>query len=168
MGEDLLIITKFEEADFDIYYSLVRKDAVMRYITGRGLTQEKALEKFNSILEVNKKEEQLGYFKLHDSCGVFIGHGKLERYGADLSQLEIGYILKEEFWGRGYGTQFCLQTLSIADKFHPELDLVGIIDPENIASKRLLQKFGFKSFFIGQEDGLPTEKLILKRHARAL
>jgi len=77
--------------------------------------------------------------------------------------LEIGYLLKEAFWGKGYGTMVCIKLLSLAEQRWPTEDVIGIIDPENMASKKLLEKFGFKRYFIGVEDDLPTEKLILKR-----
>ena len=44
----------------------------------------------------------------------------------------------------------------------------GLIHPENKASKRLLEKFGFQSYFIGEENGIPTEKLLLQKGKRKL
>jgi hypothetical protein len=41
--------------------------------------------------------------------------------------------------------------------------VIGIIDPDNAASRQLLTKFGFQSYFVGIEDEVATEKLILKR-----
>ncbi|MNL68026.1 hypothetical protein D3C87_1926870 [compost metagenome] len=57
----------------------------------------------------------------------------------------------------------CTKLLSLAEELFSTVDIIGIIDPDNAASKRLLEKFGFKSYFIGIEDDLPTEKLILKK-----
>ena len=87
----------------------------------------------------------------------------MEWYKPDETQLEIGYMLKEEFWGKGYGTMICSELLSLADTVLAKKDIIGIIDPENAASKKLLEKFGFQSYFVGIEDDLPTEKLILRR-----
>ena len=96
-----------------------------------------------------------------DTTGDFMGDCKLEWYPPDRSKLEMGYILKEEFWGKGYGTQICQKLIALADTVAPGMEIIGIIDPDNTASKRLLEKFGFKSFFIGTENSLPTEKLQL-------
>lgn len=159
-----IALQKFTEADFDIFYSLVKEDNVMRYITGKGLSWEAARKKFDSILSINREESEIGFFKVIDSDGVFLGEGKLERYPKDRSKLEVGYILKERFWGRGYGTLICAELLSLAERVGPTTDVVGIIDPGNKASKRLLEKFGFKSYFVGVEDNLPTEKLLLAKN----
>jgi len=53
--------------------------------------------------------------------------------------------------------------LALANRVAPSLNAVGIIDPENTASKKLLERFGFRSYFIGIEDGVSTEKLIYDR-----
>lgn len=164
MAKNQLTITKYTLNDFDTYYALVREDSIMRYITGKGLAVAEARNKFDEILATNDEETELGYFKIHNGDGVYIGDGKLERYRPDRSMLEIGYILKEEYWGRGYGTMICRELLTLADKVAPNTDIIGIIDPDNAASKRLLEKFGFKSFFVGVEDDLPTEKLRLAKH----
>lgn len=164
MTNDLIVLQKYIQRDFPEYYSLVNKDSVMRYVSGRGLTLKEAEEKFESIIKINKEEIEIGYFKIYNQHGQFIGDGKLEKYKRDSTQLEIGYLLKEEFWGQGYGTAICTQLLSLAEKIGPTTAVLGIIDPDNIASKKLLEKFGFKSIFVGIEDNLPTEKLILCRN----
>ncbi len=156
-------ITKYVQSDFALYHSLVKEDNVMRYISGKGLNIEEARKKFESIMEINAAEPEIGYFKIHNNEGEFIGDSKMEWCKNDRSKLEIGYLLKEAFWGKGYGTMICMKLLSLAEKGWPTVDVIGIIDPENVASKKLLENFGFKRYFIGVEDDLPTEKLILKR-----
>lgn len=160
---DLLTLKKYIPEDFEVYYTMVKDDRVMRYITGKGLTEEEARKKFDSIIRINEEENELGYFKVFDDEGKHIGDCKLERYDQDKSLLEVGYIVKKEFWGMGYGTLICERMLALADWVAPSADIVGIIDPENTASKGLLEKFNFKTYFIGIEDDLPTEKLRLSR-----
>lgn len=154
-------LQRYTAADFALFYSLVKEDSVMRYVAGQGLTWEQAQKKFNSILEVNAQDSIFGYFKIYDTAGIYMGDGKIEWNKRDHTQLEIGYILKEAYWGKGYGTQICTELLALAKKHAPTTSIIGIIDPANTASRRLLEKFGFKSYFIGVEDDLPTEKLIL-------
>lgn len=164
MTVESISLTKYTVSDFSTYYPLVKEDNVMQYITGKGLTQEEARKKFDSMIEINAKDAKIGYFKVYNSAGEFIGDAKLEWNMLDSSQLEIGYILKEVYWGKGYGSMICTKLLSLAEKLFSTVDIIGIIDPDNAASKRLLEKFGFKSYFIGVEDNLPTEKLILKKY----
>ena len=163
MTVESISLTKYVESDFSTYYPLVKEDNVMKYITGKGLTPEEARKKFDSMIEINAKDAKIGYFKVYSNAGEFIGDAKLEWNILDSSQLEIGYILKEVYWGKGYGSMICTKLLSLAEELFSTVDIIGIIDPDNAASKRLLEKFGFKSYFIGVEDNLPTEKLMLKK-----
>lgn len=163
MERNKLTYIKYTVTDFSAFETLVYDDDIMRYVSGQSLSIEQAKNKFESILAINDQEENLGYFKVYDSNNTLLGDCKLERCKEDPSKLEIGYLLKKPYWGQGYGTQFCIAMLSLANDFYPNQDIIGIIDPNNIASKKLLKKFGFEPFFIGIEDELPTEKLILKR-----
>jgi Acetyltransferases, including N-acetylases of ribosomal proteins len=163
MSDSKLSFSKYEAQDFDSYYSIVKQDEVMRYISGKGLTIGQAQAKFLSILQQGLAEESLGYFKVSKEDGVLIGDCKLVQYKLDPSILEIGYILKPEYWGKGYGAMIGREMLALADEVAPSKDIIGLIDPDNKASKKLLEKFGFITCFLGIEDDLPTEKLVLKK-----
>lgn len=158
-----LIFKKYLFEDFDSFYDLVKEDDVMKYITGKGLSDEQAKRKFESILELNQ-DPDLGYFKVIEAdTQKLLGDCKLVNYKKDPTVFEIGYLLRQEHWGKGLGTQICESMLARATALNPAKDVIGIIDPDNTASRRLLSKFGFKRFFVGIEDDMATEKLILKR-----
>ena len=136
----------------------------MKYITGKGMTREEAKIKFLSIMEINQSHPTLGYFQVLDTVShEILGECKLVFYMKDPSVFEIGYLLKSDYWKQGLGTEICKHLLALARELDSEKDIVGIIDPENAASKRLLEKFGFESYFLGVEDGTVTEKLRLKK-----
>lgn|SRR5690554_5280398 len=163
-GFDMLY-RKYVPEDFPTYFALVSQDAPMKYITGRGMRLEEAKAKFQSILEINNCHPRLGYFQVHDvDSQEIIGECKLVTYLNEPSMFEIGYLLKSEYWKQGYGTKICKHLLALAFELDPQKDIVGIIDPENAASKALLEKFGFESYFMGVEDGKATEKFRLRRH----
>ncbi|WP_313529891.1 GNAT family N-acetyltransferase [Sphingobacterium multivorum] len=156
---------KYLLEDFDAFHDLVKADDVMKYITGKGLTEEQARRKFDSILAINQ-DPDLGYFKVIEAdTQRLLGDCKLVNYKKDPTVFEIGYLLRQEHWGKGLGTQICESMLALATTLNPDKDVIGIIDPDNTASRRLLSKFGFKSFFVGIEDDIATEKLLLKRTA---
>jgi len=156
---------KYLLEDFDAFHDLVKADDVMKYITGKGLSEEQARKKFDSILEINQ-DPDLGYFKVIEADTLkLLGDCKLVNYKKDPSVFEIGYLLRKEHWGKGLGTQICESMLTLATTLNPDKDVIGIIDPDNSASRRLLNKFGFKSFFVGKEDNIATEKLMRKRTA---
>lgn len=162
MEKQRITLLKYLQEDYNTFKNLVQDDELMFYISGKGLTEKETVNKFNAIIETNEKKSELGFFKVLNQEGSYLGHCKLEPHTNDNSVLEIGYILKKENWRKGLGTNICTKLLSLAANSFPNLDIIAIIDPENLASRKLLEKFGFKSYFIGVEDNLPTEKLILK------
>lgn len=158
-----LILKKYNEADFPAYYDTVREDQVMKYITGKGMTVEQAKVKFTSIQNINNADPALGYFQVIDSeLQQNIGECKLVNYAKDPSLYEIGYLVKEAYWQKGYGTAICQQLLTLASALNSDKTVIAIINPDNLASRRLLEKFGFISYFVGTEDDIPTEKLRLQ------
>ena len=161
--ENRIAYEKYGPDDFAAYYELVKSDRVMRYVTGKGLSEASARTTFKWFLNINRLDDRLGYFKVTDTpTGTRIGECKLVHYGKGKRAFEIGYLLQEQFWRMGYGTLICEAMLSLASVIDPKKPVVGIIDPANTASRRLLEKFGFVRFFTGEEDGKATEKLIYR------
>lgn len=72
------------------------------------------------------------------------------------NEAEVEYLLMPEHWGKGYGSEIAQALVNLGtqvDKIH---SLIAIIDPENIASQRILEKQGFKWDYDGDYLGLPA------------
>ena len=154
---------KYKPTDFNNYFKLVQDDEVMKYISGHALNEEQANHKFTSILEKGSVDENLGFFKVYDEDDTLLGDCKLV-YNKHLdNSLEIGYLLRREFWRKGFGSMICEHLLSESAQKFPDFQVMAVIDPDNVASKKLLEKFNFESYWKGIENDLPTEKLKMKR-----
>ena len=57
--------------------------------------------------------------------------------------IETGYLLKPEYWGRGYATEICARMLRFGFAVTELDEIYATTDPENEASKRVLGKCGF-------------------------
>jgi len=57
-------------------------------------------------------------------------------------EIEIGFMLKRSAWGKGYATEATKRLLRFAFEETPIEELVATIDPENTASRRVLEKCG--------------------------
>ncbi|MHC5202765.1 GNAT family N-acetyltransferase [Myroides sp. LJL119] len=137
-------LQKFTQKDFDLFYSLVKDPMVMKYITGHPLSIFQAQEKFNNMLGQNQSmATTIGNFKVFNGNNEFLGHVKLVWSNFDSTKLEIGYVLKQEFWNKGYGTSICKELLRIGQQEFPDTKIIALIDPNNKASYNLLSKFGF-------------------------
>ncbi len=57
-------------------------------------------------------------------------------------EIEIGFMLKRSVWGKGYATEATKRLLKFAFEETPLEELVATIDPQNTASRRVLEKCG--------------------------
>ncbi len=147
-----LTFNKLTDNDFALYAQLTMNEDVMKYVTGTALSLEKAELRFQKVMDTNRVSEDTGFFmvRLKDKDD-FIGIVKLVRITAD--QFEVGYMLHPEYWGKGYASEMVEYMISIAKKKQIN-EIIGIVDPENPASIRVLSKFGFQLYETGKFDGL--------------
>lgn len=157
-----LNLTKFQETDFNYYYSLVSNGKVMAQITERAIPFDEAQGNFRRLLARNEKHKTFGSYKVcHSLDGNFIGLGHLTLNEEQKDQAEIGYMILPEYWGKGYGTQIGNQLIEMAKQTELQI-LKAIIDPANIASRKILIRQGFTSEMVCVMDGLPGEILSRK------
>ncbi|WP_454054868.1 GNAT family N-acetyltransferase [Clostridium sp. Marseille-Q7071] len=148
------------DKDFEDYFSLVANAKVMAMVTERAIPLEEARNDFKLLLCKNEKHEEFGIFKvLERATNNFIGLGKLEINENDFSEAELGYLLLPEFWGKGYGSEIAEILLNKAEESKLLHRIIAIIDPKNVASKKILLKNNFISEKICEIDGLPGEIL---------
>ena len=62
-----------------------------------------------------------------------------------VGEIEIGYFLKRSAWGNGYATEAVERILRFAFEDSPLEKVVAVIEPENIGSRRILEKTGFST-----------------------
>ena len=155
-------IEKITEPDLPLHFQLVRNEKVMKMITGKPMNKSEAKEKFTKILQCNNLHPELGYFKITETqMGNFIVVAKLEIKEKDSTEAEIGYLILPEFWGKGIVSKVAKRLLEIAKSKHQLKKVFAIIDPENIASRKILEKNGFQSKEFKDFDGQPGEVLEL-------
>lgn len=155
-----IYLEKFMPPDFDKYYELVGNEKVMSMITERAIPLEEAAKNFNSLLDNNGLHKSFGNFKvLETSTNKFIGSAKLKIIEKDSTEAEIGYMLSPSFWGQGIGSEIAHLLIQKAKKEKQLNKITAIIDPKNIASRKILINNGFTSDRVCEIDGLPGEIL---------
>lgn len=153
-----LAYRKFIESDFEDYYSLAGNDLVMKRITGKGLSRKAAKKRFDINLAQTESHRELGFYRVEEkrnSC--FIGLGKI--VWTKEREAEIGYSLLPQKWGQGFGTEISNQMFSIGIQTSYLNTLIGITDPANIPSNRILLNQGFEIEKVFQYEGLPAQQL---------
>jgi len=90
-------------------------------------------------------EEGFGYWLFRDrATGDPVGRGGLSRAhvgGAD--EVEVGWAVMSERWGRGYGTELGGAAVEVAFGVLGLAEVVAFTLPDNAASRRVMDKLGF-------------------------
>jgi [ribosomal protein S5]-alanine N-acetyltransferase len=91
------------------------------------------------------KEAGLGIFVFGERAGRrFVGRGAIRRIEiGGATEVEVGYALAVEAWGQGYATEMA-EALAAHGEAAGHGPLVAYVEPSNAASRRVLEKAGFR------------------------
>lgn len=139
-----LIIKTPEPSDFNDLYALQSDVEVMKYI-GQGVRTQaevrSGLEK--AITHYQQHHFSLGSVFAKES-GAFVGRAGLIYLAYDDTQpdVEVGYALMKNAWNKGYATELARALIHWGFEQLTVARLVGIINPHNEGSRRVLEKAG--------------------------
>jgi [ribosomal protein S5]-alanine N-acetyltransferase len=153
-------LKKTTETDFDLFFSLYGNEEVMKTVNGKPYSYKEAVSRFRIVLEINKNHPGTGYF------GVFLkdtkeGIGMAKIVKTQKDEAEIGYVFHPDYWGKGFGNEISEALVTYSRTISWIKRLVAIIDPENVASRKILLKCGFKLEKACTIDDLPAEVYFL-------
>ncbi len=142
---DRLILRPLDKKDVDAIYSM-RSDAdIMRFI--REPQNRRESTDWVELVSSRWADERIGFCAmLEKPSGVFVGWCGIWRL-KETGELEIGYAVAKEFWGKGLAAEAALAFLGYAfDNLDTE-KIVAVARPENAASRRVMEKLGMS--FVG-------------------
>jgi RimJ/RimL family protein N-acetyltransferase len=89
--------------------------------------------------------EGWGQWALFDRfTGALVGRGGPARVEIDgRSESELGWVITPERWGEGLATELGQVSVAVAFGTAGLRDLVAFTTPENVASRRVMEKLGF-------------------------
>ncbi len=137
-----LTIRNMREDDLESLHVLLSDPRVMRYLEApftreqtRRFLEKAGLSDPPRIYAAEEEGRFLGYVIYHDYDAVSV---------------ELGWVLLPELWGKGYASCLTGQLLELAGRAGKQA--VIECDPEQGASRRIAEKFGF--VYEGRQDGL--------------
>ncbi|MCH8155497.1 MAG: GNAT family N-acetyltransferase [Proteobacteria bacterium] len=115
---------------------------VMRYIGSGAKLYAEALERAESLVR-ERPGDGLGLWAIEESAtGVFHGWAGLIPLD-DTEEIELAYRLAKSSWGRGIATEAARPLLAYGFDELRLARIAAVTDPENRASRRVLDKLGF-------------------------
>ena len=137
-----LILRPITRDDLEALASMNADADVMRYIGyGKPQTLSQTRIRLNAILD-HWDQHGFGLCAVVEKVTLgFIGFCGLQ-YLDNTSEIEVGYRLAKQFWGMGFATE--TGRASVRHGFDElALDrIVAVVQPENVASQRVLEKIG--------------------------
>ncbi len=143
----------WQKTDIDLAISLWGEPLVTKYICATGVfTPEEIQGRLQTEIS-NDEKYSVSYWPFFSlEIGELIGCCGLRPHAE--KEYELGFHLKPEYWGCGYATEAAGAIIGYAFTSVRARVLFAGAHPDNIASRNLLQKLGFK--YIGDKFYAPT------------
>lgn len=144
-----LILSRFTEDDSPLILELNSDPEIVKYVHEPVLTTEVQAKNILIDIILPQYKNNLGRWATYvKSNNEFIGWCGL-KYRPELDEIDLGYRLKKNAWGRGYATEAATHTLNHGLNNLKLKIITGRAHVENIASIKVLEKIGMQ--FIRQE-----------------
>ena len=145
---DRLILRLLDEKDVDDIFAMRSDPEVMRFIRA----PQNRVETVNwlNLVSSRWKSDHIGFCAIVEKqTDKFVGWCGLWRL-KETSELEIGYAIAKNAWGKGFATEAAQVFLRYAfEQLKPD-KIVAVAEPENASSRRVMEKLGMKFVRLGE------------------
>ncbi|MBL8061649.1 MAG: GNAT family N-acetyltransferase [Anaerolineales bacterium] len=139
---DRLVLRPFTVEDPPVLFNIVQEPDIFQYFPTRTAWPLEKVERY--IHHQLGHWEKFGYghwaVTLSESSQL-MGWCGLE-FLPDTNETEVGYLLSGEYWGKGYATEAASASVKFGMNESGLKEIIGLTDPLNIASQRVLEKSG--------------------------
>ncbi|MGM0867341.1 MAG: GNAT family N-acetyltransferase [Bacillota bacterium] len=136
---------KYNDADFDYLFSLLSDPEMVRYIgEGQSRDREETKAFLEWIYDTYNTGADMGLMVLEDKeNNQTVGHaGLVPQTINGVDELEIGYWISREHWGKGYATEAAKAIREYGRENLGNGRFISLIQPENMASRKVAVKLG--------------------------
>jgi len=158
------VIRNFSPEEEATYLSLFDDAAVTLHLPKR--TRQENRQLFRESLRDYKSGKVLGRWGMFNNGDQeFIGVCLLRQYLEEKGQVELGYVLRRKFWGRGIAAEMAEILVAYAFMNTDTNEIVAVTTPGNIGSQKVLLKAGLKRMDNINRDGEELAFFRLERSA---
>jgi len=140
-----LTLRKIEQSDYEEMKIILQDEKLMLIGWGKTYSDE---EVHGWIDKITEQYEDFGYsyyLAVEKSTNVVIGiMGILPVNIKETDYIEIAYILKQEFWGKGYATEGIKACVDYIFNVLNADKCIAQVIPENTSSSKIAKRLGMK------------------------
>ena len=127
--------------DVEAAYAIYRDPEVMRFLGGTSQTWDEVRERLQQYITHQERHGFSMWAAVELATGHVVGRCGL-KYLDGGPEVEVGYDLARAVWNRGYATEGAGASLRYGFERLRLPRIVGVVNPANYASQRVLQKIG--------------------------
>lgn len=139
-----LLVRRFEDNDKDNFFLLSGNPDVMQYI--RAVSTKEDSDKFllENIVAYQENPHKGRWAVIEKATGEFAGSFAIIALPSQPDQIQLGYSLRPENWGKGFATELAREGLNYFMKHYTLPEIFGVTEIPNVASQKVLLKVGFQ------------------------
>jgi RimJ/RimL family protein N-acetyltransferase len=139
-----LLFRRMVMDDVDALYALCRDEETRRYFPGGTMTFEETQAAVERYLNGHPQNPEMGLWAtIHKETQQFIGRcGLLPQMVEGRAEVEISYMIDKRYWRQGLGTEAARGILDYGFEKLKLTRLIGMVDPGNEASARVVATIG--------------------------
>ena len=135
-----VVLTLLKDEDAEWLWKNVNDRRVMRWIGSYGIYSIEEEKEF--VKRAYNKDKPR--FLIMDKKGNRVGVCGVNEFDTINMNMEVGIWIAPEFHGRGYGTEAAKLLVDLLFEEYPINKLYAELNANNVASRRVLEKLGFK------------------------
>ncbi len=168
---DRLLLRQFQESDLPGFYEIFSDPKTMHFMNGPrdcGRTRQSLQTKVD-----HWQRHGYGIWCLETKRdSVILGHCGLG-WLPPLDKVEVSYLIRSDYWGRGYATEAVRTALDYGFGPLGLAEIVAITHPDHLASRRVMAKVGMRYWkrvtvwdneFVCYRDRNPVDSDSLEEH----
>jgi ribosomal-protein-alanine N-acetyltransferase len=138
-----LFVRQYTKEDDDNFFLLNGDEVIMRYIRPPKARAEANLF-LSQIMDKYGENPAAGRWAAGDKyTGEFVGSFAFIPVERSAGQMQLGYALLKENWGKGYATELTMGGLKYVFTKTALSEVFAVTERENTASQKVLLKAGF-------------------------
>lgn len=138
-----LIVRHYTKDDGDNFFLLNGDEEIMRYIRP-AKTREEADHFLTEILQKLQEDPATGRWAVEEKhTGIFVGSFAFIPVEGKDDNMQLGYALLKQNWGKGYATELTVAGLQYVFTKTTLTQIFAVTEVLNTASQKVLLKAGF-------------------------
>jgi RimJ/RimL family protein N-acetyltransferase len=144
-----LVLRTQAEGDFEQWLLHVNTPEVMAYLGGVK-EEEKIAQSFSRMREAHENGDPSFYMIVQKDGGQLVGRCGLATIDSETApdalrgQLQIGWTLRPEYWGRGYATEAASAWVALGFGKYGAPVVYGQTSERNVPSWRVMERLGMR------------------------